>query len=102
MIEVYHLQLLSAVLLVIGIYGVLARKSAVLILMSIELMLNAVNLNLVAAAIFLDPSQIVGQVLVVFVVTVAAAEVGLALAIVLRLFRNRKTVNVDEVDLMKW
>ena len=102
MIELYHLQLLSAVLFGLGMYGVLARKSAVLVLMSIELMLNAVNVNLVGAAIFLDPNQIMGQILVIFIITVAAAEVGLALAIILRLFRNRTTVNVDEVDLMKW
>lgn len=102
MIELYHLQLLSAVLFGLGMYGVLARKSAVLILMSIELMLNAVNVNLVGAAIFLDPNQIMGQILVIFIITVAAAEVGLALAIILRLFRQRTTVNVDEVDLMKW
>jgi NADH:ubiquinone oxidoreductase subunit K len=102
MLELYHLQILSAVLFCLGIYGVLARKSAVLILMSIELMLNAVNINLIGAAIFLDPGQIVGQVLAIFVITVAAAEVGLALAIILRIFRNRKTVNVDEVDMLKW
>jgi len=102
MIELYHLQLLSAILFGLGLYGVLARKSAVLILMSIELMLNAVNVNLVGAAIFLDPNQIMGQILAIFVITVAAAEVGLALAIILRLFRNRTTVNVDEINLMKW
>ena len=102
MIELYHLQLLSAVLFGLGLYGVLARKSAVLILMSIELMLNAVNVNLVGAAIFLDPNQIMGQIVAIFIITVAAAEVGLALAIVLRLFRNRTTVNVDEINLMKW
>ena len=102
MIELYHLQILSAVLFGLGLYGVLARKSAVLILMSIELMLNAVNVNLVGAAIFLDPNQIMGQILAIFVITVAAAEVGLALAIILRLFRNRTTVNVDEINLMKW
>ena len=102
MIELYHLQLLSAILFALGVYGVLARKSAILVLMSIELMLNAVNINLIGAAIFLDPNQIVGQVLAIFVITVAAAEVGLALAILLRLFRNRVTVNVDEIDIMKW
>jgi NADH:ubiquinone oxidoreductase subunit K len=102
MIELYHLQLLSAILFALGVYGVLARKSAILILMSIELMLNAVNINMIGAAIFLDPNQIVGQVLAIFIITVAAAEVGLALAILLRLFRNRITVNVDEIDIMKW
>lgn len=102
MIELYHLQLLSGVLFSLGLYGVLARKSAVLILMSIELMLNAVSLNLVGAAIFLDPNQILGQILAIFIIVVAAAEVGLAIAIILRVYRNRKSVNVDEIDIMKW
>ena len=95
-------QVLSGALFAIGLYGVLARRSAVLILMSIELMLNAVNINLIAAAAHLDHSAFTGQIIAIFVITVAAAEVGLALAIILRMFRNRSTVNVDEVDLMKW
>tara|TARA_B100001013_G_scaffold340539_1_gene263881 strand:+ start:423 stop:635 length:213 start_codon:yes stop_codon:yes gene_type:complete len=70
--------------------------------MSIELMLNAVNLNLIAATTFLDPSRFTGLIIAIFIITVAAAELGLALAIVLRLFRNRGTVNVDEIELMKW
>ena len=95
-------QVLSAALFCIGLYGVLARRSAVLILMCIELMLNAVNINLIAAAAHLDHDAFTGQIIAIFVITVAAAEVGLALAIILRLFRGRSTVNVDEVDLMKW
>ena len=95
-------QVLSAALFCIGLYGVLARRSSVLILMSIELMLNAVNINLIAAAAHLDHIAFTGQIIAIFVITVAAAEVGLALAIILRLFRSRSTVNVDEVDLMKW
>ncbi len=95
-------QVLSAALFCIGLYGVLARRSAVLILMSIELMLNAVNINLIAAAAHMDQAAFTGQIIAIFVITVAAAEVGLALAIILRLFRNKSTVNVDEVDLMKW
>lgn len=95
-------QVLSAALFCLGLYGVLARRSAVLILMSIELMLNAVNINLIAAAAHQDHTAFAGQIIAIFVITVAAAEVGLALAIILRLFRNRSTVNVDEVDLMKW
>ena len=94
-------QVLSVALFSIGLYGVLARRSSVLILMSIELMLNAVNINLIAAAAFLD-SAFAGQIIAIFVITVAAAEVGLALAIILQLARNKSTVNVDEVDLMKW
>lgn len=99
-LEAFHI--VSAGLFCIGLYGVLARRSAVLILMSIELMLNAVNINLVAAASHLDHTDFTGQIIAIFVITVAAAEVGLALAIILRLFRRRGTVNVDEVNLMKW
>ena len=109
MVSLVHFQLLSAALFAIGLYGVLARRSAVLIVMSIELMLNAVNINLIAAAShrgYKDVGQVFanfdGQIIAIFVITVAAAEVGLALAIILRMYRNRSTVNVDEIDLMKW
>ncbi len=105
MITLAHFQILSAALFAIGLYGVLARRSAVLILMSIELMLNAVNINLIgfaAFADFADAQRLLGQIIVIFVITVAAAEVGLALAISLRLYRNRASVNVDEIDLMRW
>jgi NADH:ubiquinone oxidoreductase subunit K len=97
-----HLQVLSAGLFCIGLYGVLARRNAVLILLSIELMLNAVNVNLVGLAAFLDPEQFLGQIIAIFVITVAAAEVGLAMAIILRLYRSKGTVNVDELNMMKW
>ncbi|MBI2872616.1 MAG: NADH-quinone oxidoreductase subunit NuoK [Chloroflexi bacterium] len=97
-----HFQVLSAALFAIGVYGVLARRSAVLILLSIELVLNAVNVNLVAFAAFLDPTRGLGQVIAVFVITVAAAEVGLALAIILQLYRKRASVDVDKIDLLKW
>jgi NADH:ubiquinone oxidoreductase subunit K len=101
LIDLAFFQIVGAALFCIGVYGVLARRSAVLVLMSIELMLNAVNLNLIASAAFLDPSRFTGLIIAIFVITVAAAEVGLALAIVLRIFRNRATVNLDEIDLMK-
>ncbi|MDO8749912.1 MAG: NADH-quinone oxidoreductase subunit NuoK [Dehalococcoidia bacterium] len=97
-----HLQVLSAGLFCIGLYGVLARRSAVLILLAIELMLNAVNVNLVGLAAFVDHGQFMGQIIAIFVITVAAAEVGLALAIILRLYRNRGSVNVDQLNMMKW
>ncbi|MBI3743480.1 MAG: NADH-quinone oxidoreductase subunit NuoK [Chloroflexi bacterium] len=97
-----HVLVLSVVLFSLGVYGVLARRNAVMILLSIELMLNAVNLNLVAFAVYLDPNLLVGIIFAIFVITVAAAEIGLALAIVLRLYRARQSVNVDEVNLMKW
>ena len=100
-LELVDFQILAAALFSLGLYGVLARRSAVMVLMSIELMLNAVNINLVAFAAFRDIPIATGQVIVIFVITVAAAEVGLALAIIMRLFRRRGSVNVDEIDLMK-
>jgi NADH:ubiquinone oxidoreductase subunit K len=90
----------SAILFSTGVYGVLARRNAVLVLMSIELMLNAVNINLVAFSQHLQ--GISGQVFALFVITVAAAEVGIGLAIVILIYRNRETINVDEVNLLKW
>ena len=79
---------------------VLARRNGVLVLMSIELMLNAVNINLVAFGAALH--DLTGQVFALFVITVAAAEVGIGLAIVILIYRNRETINVDEVNLLKW
>jgi NADH:ubiquinone oxidoreductase subunit K len=90
----------SAVLFSTGVYGVLARRNAVLVLMSIELMLNAVNVNLVGFSAWLH--DITGQIFALFVIAVAAAEVGIGLAIVILIFRNRETINVDEVNLLKW
>ena len=92
----------SAVLFATGIYGVLARRNAVLVLMSIELMLNAVNVNLVAFSQWLKDTLVAGQVFALFVITVAAAEVGIGLAIVILIYRNRETINIDEVNLLKW
>jgi NADH:ubiquinone oxidoreductase subunit K len=91
--------LLGAVLFSIGVYGVLARRNGVLVLMSIELILNAVNINLVAFGAM--NGDIAGQVFALFVITIAAAEVGVGLAIVLLIYRNRSSIDLDEVDLMK-
>ena len=106
MVPLVYFQLLSVALFAIGLYGVLARRSAVLIIMSIELMLNAVNINLIAAASHLNGAgsfmNFDGQIIAIFVITVAAAEVGLAMAIILRMYRNHSTVNVDEINIMKW
>ena len=93
---------LSALLFSIGIYGVLARQHAVLVLLSIELMLNAVNINLIAFSAYLQEAGIAGQVFSLFVIAVAAAEVGIGLAIVILIFRNRSTIDVDDVAMMKW
>jgi NADH:ubiquinone oxidoreductase subunit K len=90
----------SALLFAAGVYGVLARRNAVLVLMSIELMLNAVNVNLVAFSQRLH--QMTGQVFALFVIAVAAAEVGIGLAIVILIYRNRESINVDEINLLKW
>lgn len=92
--------LLSAVLFGIGVYGVLARRNAIMILMAVELMLNAVNISLVAFDVWLRDALHAGQSLAVFVITIAAAEIGLGLAIVLMVYRSRTTIAVDDlVDL---
>ncbi|MDE0066173.1 MAG: NADH-quinone oxidoreductase subunit NuoK [Acidimicrobiaceae bacterium] len=91
--------LLSAVLFCIGVYGVLARKNGVLVLMSIELILNAVNINLVAFGAL--TADVGGEVFALFTIAVAAAEVGIGLAIVLLIYRNRRSIDLSEIDLMK-
>lgn len=90
---------LGAILFCIGVYGVLARRNGVLVLMSIELILNSVNINLIAfGQLHKDVS---GQVFALFIIAVAAAEVGVGLAIVMMLYRNRRSIDIDDVDLMK-
>jgi len=101
-IPIENFLVLSSILFSLGIYGVLARRSAVLILMSVELMLQAVSINFITFAVYLSPEQFTGLIFAIFVITVAAAEVGLALAIVLRIYRNKATANVDEVDALRW
>jgi NADH:ubiquinone oxidoreductase subunit K len=101
-IPINNFLILSTILFSLGMYGVLARRSAVLIIMSVELMLQAVSINFIAFAVYLFPEAFTGMIFAVFVITVAAAEVGLALAIVLRLYRNKGTANVDEADIMRW
>jgi NADH-quinone oxidoreductase subunit K len=91
---------LSAVLFVIGVAGVLTRRNAIVVFMSIELMLNSVNLTLVAFSAFLG--DITGLTLVFFVMAVAAAEAAVGLAIVIALFRSRRTVNIDDINILKW
>jgi NADH-quinone oxidoreductase subunit K len=95
----YYLGL-SAVLFTIGVAGVLTRRNAIVVFMCIELMLNSVNLTLIAFSAFLG--DITGQVLVFFVMAVAAAEAAVGLAIVIALFRNKQTVNIDEINILKW
>ena len=95
--HIVYPAVVSALLFSIGVYGVLARRNTILVLMSVELMLNAVNLNLVAFDVWLGDHLHSGQVLTLFVIVIAAAEVGLGLAIVLALFRNRQTVDLDNL-----
>lgn len=100
MVTQEHYLVLGAILFGIGTLGVLVRRNAIIIFMCIELMLNAVNLSLVAFSRQLDSMD--GQVFVFFIMTVAAAEAAIGLAIMVSLFRNRETLNVDEINLMKW
>ena len=93
---------LSAALFSIGLFGVLSRKNAIGILLGVELMLNAVNINLVAFWRYLDPVQMAGQVFAIIVFAVAAAEVAVGLALIISVYRRRKTVVADEINLMKW
>jgi NADH-quinone oxidoreductase subunit K len=93
---------LSAGLFAIGLYGVLARKNAIAILMGVELMLNAVNINIVSFWRYLTPQNMSGQAFAVMVFAVAAAEVAVGLALVISIYRRRKTVDANEINLMKW
>ncbi|MBS3940689.1 MAG: NADH-quinone oxidoreductase subunit NuoK [Actinobacteria bacterium] len=96
--------LLATLLFCVGVYGIIARRNAVLVLMSVELMLNAVNINLVAFQnlVWVGEEAVSGQMFALFIIAVAAAEVGVGLAIIFNMFRNRASVNVDDVDLMRW
>ncbi|MGA7937984.1 MAG: NADH-quinone oxidoreductase subunit NuoK [Kovacikia sp.] len=97
----YYL-ILAAALFCIGIYGLITSRNAVRVLMSIELMLNAVNINLMAFSNFLDGEDVKGQVFTTFVIAIAAAEAAVGLAIVLAIYRNRDTVDMEQFNLLKW
>jgi NADH:ubiquinone oxidoreductase subunit K len=101
-IPLEHFLFVSGIIFSLGVYGVLTRRNAVQILMSVELMLNAVAVNFVAFATYTDGELFRGLVFAVFVIIIAAAEVGLALGIILRVFRSRATANVDEVSQLRW
>ena len=102
-VSLEHYLILSAILFVIGIYGALVKRNAVVILMCIEIMLNAVNIALVAFARYLNPEEVVvtGQIFVIFIMVVAAAEAAVGLAIIASIYRSRRTVDAAEIDLMK-
>jgi NADH-quinone oxidoreductase subunit K len=100
MITTTHYLVLSAALFTLGLVGVMTRRNVIIVLMSIELMLNAVNINLVAFSYQLQNA--VGQVFAVFIVVVAAAEAAVGLGIILAFYRNKETVNIDEMNLLRW
>lgn len=97
-----HYLILSAILFSIGLYGVLSKRNAVVILMCIEIMLNAVNIALVAFSRYIVPTVLTGQIFALFVMVVAAAEVAVGIAIIMAIYRSRDSVEVDKYDLMKW
>lgn len=100
MVPTANYLILAAALFTIGVIGVLTRRNIIIIFMSIELILNAVNINLVAFSRYWN--QFTGQIYAIFVITVAAAEAAVGLGIIIALFRNKETVNADEIDLLKW
>ncbi|MCH8326774.1 MAG: NADH-quinone oxidoreductase subunit NuoK [Bacteroidetes bacterium] len=99
-IPIEYYLLLSAFMFIVGVVGVLTRRNAIVVFMSIELMLNSANLTMVAFSSYLGNS--VGQLFVFFVMTVAAAEAAIGLAIIIAMFRNKKTLNIDEINILKW
>ena len=96
-----HYLILSAILFSIGLYGALAKRNAIVILMCIELMLNAVNIAMVAFSRYIVPLLLTGQVFAIFIIVVAAAEAAVGLAIILAIYRSRATIDATEIDLMK-
>jgi NADH-quinone oxidoreductase subunit K len=101
-ISLTHYVILSALLFSIGLFGVITKRNAIAVLICIEIMLNAVNINLVAFSKYITPTDFTGQIFSLFVITVAAAEVGIGLAIIIAIYRNKLSVNLDDFDWLKW
>lgn len=99
-IPIEYFLILSAFMFIVGVAGVLTRRNAIIVFMSIELMLNSANLSLVTFSSFMGNS--IGQIFVFFVMAVAAAEAAVGLAIIIALFRNKATLNIDEINILKW
>lgn len=97
-----HYLVLSVVLFSIGLYGVLAKRNAVIILMCIEIMLNAVNIALIAFSRYVTPTMLSGQVFAIFVMAVAAAEAAVGIAIIITIYRKRESISVDDFNITKW
>ena len=97
-----HYLILSVILFSIGLYGALSKRNAIVILMSIEIMLNAVNITMVAFSRYIVPSLLTGQLFAIFIMVVAAAEAAVGLAIIITIYRDRETIDATEINLMKW
>jgi NAD(P)H-quinone oxidoreductase subunit 4L len=97
-----HYLILSVILFSIGLYGALAKRNAIVILMSIEIMLNAVNIAMVAFSRYIVPQLLTGQAFAIFIMVVAAAEAAVGLAIIIAIYRSRQTIDTTEINLMKW
>ena len=102
MVGLEHYLILAAVLFAIGLYGALAKRNAIIILMCIELMLNAVNIAMVAFSRYIVPLQLTGQIFAIFIMVVAAAEAAVGLAIIITIYRRRETIDATKINLMKW
>jgi NAD(P)H-quinone oxidoreductase subunit 4L len=102
MITLSHYLVLSAILFCIGLYGALAKRNAIVILMSIEIMLAGVSIAMVGFSRYVVPVMLTGQVFAIFIMIVAAAEAAVGLAIIISIYRNRETINATDVNLMKW
>lgn len=102
MVTLNHYLIFAAILFSIGLYGAVVKKNAIAVLMSIELMLNSVNINLIAFNRFLNPGELTGQIFAIMVIVVAAAEVAVGLALILNIYRQRLTTDVNELDWLKW
>ncbi len=102
MIGLDHYLALSAIVFCVGVYGMLTRRNAIGVLMSVELMFNAVNITLVAFGRYITPEAVTGQVIAVFTIAVAAAEATVALAIVLLIYQHHRGIDVDRINFMKW
>jgi NAD(P)H-quinone oxidoreductase subunit 4L len=101
MISLEHYLVLSAVLFAIGLFGALTKRNAVVILMCVEIMLNAVNIAMVGFSRFVTPTELTGQIFAIFIIVVAAAEASVGLAIIISVFRNRESVETTDIDSMK-
>lgn len=101
-LTLYHYLVLAALLFCVGIYGIITSKNAVRVLMSIELAFAGGSINLVALSNYVSPGTLTGQIFTIFIMTISAAEAGVALAIIFNIYKNFKTVDMDKINLMKW